>query len=167
MSNLLDTDLTRQGMLKVGASSSAAIGSAPRCIGPTNVQAQSKVQPRGSARFVIFVMLDGGQSHVDSWDLKERKWTPQDFDIKEIAAGRQVAHEPLSAAWTKQSTSFTGPFDRGLGQRALRAQYYVQSAHMLNPGAAERNSTPSDPSSHTSRARRRPTDTLLVTSPST
>ena len=41
----------------------------------------------GRRAFVIFVMLQGGQSHVDSWDLKEHKWTPQDFDIKELQPG--------------------------------------------------------------------------------
>ena len=39
----------------------------------------------GSARFVIFVNLDGGQSHVDAWDLKEHKWTPQNSRSQRFA----------------------------------------------------------------------------------
>ena len=86
MSNLLDTLLTRREAFKVGASLVSAYWFLP-LLKPTNVYAQSKVKPRGSARFVIFVMLEGGQSHVDSWDLKEGKWTPENFDIREIEPG--------------------------------------------------------------------------------
>ena len=86
MSNLLDTLLTRREAFKVGASLVSAYWFLP-LLEPTNVYAQSKVNPRGSARFVIFVMLEGGQSHVDSWDLKEGYWTPHHFDIHEIAPG--------------------------------------------------------------------------------
>ena len=80
MSNLLDTLLTRREAFKVGASLVSAYWFLP-LVNPINVHAQAKVNPRGSARFVIFVMLEGGQSHVDTWDLKEGKWTPQNFDI--------------------------------------------------------------------------------------
>ncbi|PYS52517.1 MAG: hypothetical protein DMG13_16050, partial [Acidobacteria bacterium] len=86
MSSLLDTLLTRREAFKVGASAVSAYWFLP-LLKPTNVYAQSKVNPRGSARFVIFVMLEGGQSHVDSWDLKEGKWTPQNFDVREIEPG--------------------------------------------------------------------------------
>src|SRR5262245_22804048 len=86
MSNLLNTMLTRRQMFRVGATTLGAYWFHP-LLDPVNVQAQAKVEPRGTARFVIFVMLQGGQSHVDSWDLKEQKWTPQDFEIKEIRQG--------------------------------------------------------------------------------
>ena len=86
MSSVLDTLLTRREAFKVGASLVSAYWFLP-LLEPTNVHAQSKVTPRGSARFVIFVLLEGGQSHVDSWDLKEHQWTPQNFDIREIEPG--------------------------------------------------------------------------------
>ena len=85
MSNLLDTLLTRREAFKVGASSSAPI--VPPARGADERLRPVESQSARSARFVIFVMLEGGQSHVDSWDLKEGKWTPQNFDIREIAPG--------------------------------------------------------------------------------
>ena len=72
MTSPLDTLLTRREAFKVGASLVSAYWFLP-LLEPTNVQAQSKVTPRGSARFVILVLLEGGQSHVDSWDLKEHQ----------------------------------------------------------------------------------------------
>src|SRR6185503_360512 len=81
MSTVLDTLLTRREAFKVGASLVSAYWFLT-LLEPANVHAQSMVTPRGSARFVIFVLLEGGQSHVDSWDLKEHQWTPKNFDIR-------------------------------------------------------------------------------------
>ena len=81
--------------------------------------AQSKVSPRGSARFVIFVMLEGGQSHVDSWDLKEGKWTPPNFDIREIAPGVKWPMSLFPQLAQAARTIFPDSFDGSLGQRAL------------------------------------------------
>ena len=65
MTNLFDTLLTRREAFKIGASAVSAYWFLP-LIQPARVYAQSKVNPRGSARFVIFIQLEGGQSHVDT-----------------------------------------------------------------------------------------------------
>jgi hypothetical protein len=78
-------------------------------------------------------MLDGGQSHVDAWDLKEGKWTPPDFEVKEIQPGVKWPAS-LYPRLAKQ-------FDKFALMRSVeawdsvhgRAQYYVQAAHALNP----------------------------------
>ena len=66
---------------------------------------------------------------MDAWDLKEGKWTPPDFDVREIHAGVKW---PMAL--------YPAPCDQ-LDRVALvrsveawdsvhgRAQYYVQSAH--------------------------------------
>lgn len=41
--------------------------------------ASAAVSPRRSARNCIFVFLDGGASHVDTFDLKEGSWLPSTF----------------------------------------------------------------------------------------
>ena len=74
MAHLLDQLLTRRDALRVGQCMLSGYWFLP-LLSPTNARAQERVKPRGSARAVIFVMLDGGQSHVDAWDLKEGKWT--------------------------------------------------------------------------------------------
>ena len=79
-----DSLSTRREMFRAGA----ALGGGyffSQLWKPSQVQAQSRVSPRGTARFCIVLMLDGGQSQVDTWDLKEGAWTPQDFDIRNVS----------------------------------------------------------------------------------
>ena len=59
MSNLLDSLLTRREAFKVGASLVSAYWFLP-LLEPTNVYAQSKVSPRGSARFAEDVYQGAG-----------------------------------------------------------------------------------------------------------
>lgn len=66
MAHLIDTLLTRREALRAGACSLSAYWFLP-LVKPLNVRADEKVKPRGSARFVIFIMLDGGQSVPRRW----------------------------------------------------------------------------------------------------
>jgi hypothetical protein len=128
MSNLLDTLLTRREAFKVGASLVSAYWFLP-LLEPTNVYAQSKVNPRGSARFVIFVMLEGGQSHVDSWTSR-RELDPPELRHPRDRAGREMADGALSAAHETARALLADPFDGSLGQRALpRAVLRAVRAH--------------------------------------
>lgn len=130
---LSDFHLTRREAFRLlgGVSMSAywflPLGAPPRA------QAQSRVKPRGTARFCIFVMLDGGQSHLDGWDLKEGKWTPPDFDVREVKPGVKwpMALYPRLARQLDRVTLLRSmeAWDSVHG----RAQYYVQAGHALNP----------------------------------
>jgi hypothetical protein len=132
MRNLTDTMLTRRELFRIGGVSLGAYWFLP-LLKPQNVRAAGNVNPRGTARFCIFVMLDGGQSHADAWDLKEGRWTPPDFDVREISPG------------LKWPMGLYGRLAKQLDKIALlrsveawdsvhgRAQYYVQAAHALNP----------------------------------
>ena len=159
MSNLLDTLLTRREAFKVGASLVSAYWFLP-LLEPTNVYAQSKVNPRGSARFVIFVMLEGGQSHVDSWDLKEAKWTPQNFDIREIAPGVKwpMALFPQLAKQRERYSLIRSM--EAWDSVHFRAQYYVQSGHMMNPALQKELPPIGTVVAYESASRRQSTDTL-------
>lgn len=95
---------------------------------------RAAVKPRGTARHVMFVMLDGGQSHVDSWDLKEGAWTPQDFDIRDakipgvrwpMALYPRLAAQLDKVALVRSMEAWDSVHGR--------AQYYVQAGHALNP----------------------------------
>jgi hypothetical protein len=44
---------------------------------PSATVARASVSPRGTAKNVVFVLLAGGPSHVDTFDLKEGPWTPE------------------------------------------------------------------------------------------
>jgi hypothetical protein len=159
MPTLLDTLLTRREAFTAGAATLGAYWFLP-LLEPVNVSAQARVQPRGTARFTIFVMLQGGQSHVDGWDLKEHVWTPQDFDIKEVRPGVKwpMALYPKLAA----------QLDRVSLVRSLqawdavhaRAQYYTQSAHSLNPALQKELPPIGSVVAHEYASQRRPGDTL-------
>ena len=159
MANLYDLLLTRREILKAGACSLAGYWFLP-LVEPTKVYAQSKVTPRGSARFVIFVMLEGGQSHVDTWDLKEAKWTPQNFDIREIEPGVKWPMA-LFPRLIKQRERFSLVRSMEAWDSVhFRAQYYVQSAHMMNPALQKELPPMGSVVAYEFATRRQATDTL-------
>jgi hypothetical protein len=131
MPNLLETALTRRETFRLGALSVAGYWFLP-LLRPSQVRAAARVSPRGSARFCIFVMLDGGQSHVDAWDLKEHQWTPPDFDIRTITPEIRLPY----ALYPKLAARI----DKVVLARSVnawdavhgRAQYYIQAGHPLN-----------------------------------
>jgi len=131
MARFWDSILTRRETLRLGSLSLAGYYFLPLAA-PRQVRAAARIQPRGTARFCIFVMLDGGPSHVDAFDLKEGKWTPPDFDIREVAPGVKwpcSLYPRLAASLDKVALlRSVAAWDAVHG----RAQYYVQAAHPLN-----------------------------------
>jgi hypothetical protein len=49
--------------------------------------ARESITPRGSADCVVFVNLCGSPSQMDTFDVKEAKWTPEDLDIRTTKLG--------------------------------------------------------------------------------
>ena len=131
MPGIDDLALTRRQFWQVGGLTIGGYSLVPLAR-PLAVRAVSRVQPRGTARFCIFVMLDGGPSHVDAFDLKEGKWTPPDFDVRTVTPDIKLPYSlyPRLAA----------NIDKLLVARSVaawdavhgRAQYYAQAAHPLN-----------------------------------
>lgn len=159
MAHLIDSLLTRREVFRVGGCALSAYWFLP-LLNPQNVRAEETVRPRGSARFVIFVMLDGGQSHVDGWDFKEGKWTPPDFDVREIKPGVKwpMALYPRLASQLERVALVRSveAWDSVHG----RAQYYVQSAHTLNPALQKELPPVGSVVAYESASSRRSTDTL-------
>ena len=154
----MDDFLTRREAFRLGGVSLSAYWFLP-LLNPERATAAA-VKPRGTARNCIFVMLDGGQSHVDGWDLKEGKWTPPDFDIKEVRPG------------VKWPRSLYGKLSKQLDRVTLlrsmeawdsvhgRAQYYVQSGHALNPALQKEIPPVGSVVAMELASQRRPSDTL-------
>jgi hypothetical protein len=46
---------------------------------PAETIARAAVTPKGTAKSCILILMSGGPSHVDTFDLKEGAWTPQGF----------------------------------------------------------------------------------------
>src|SRR6185503_3786641 len=78
--------LSRRYLLRSGAALFAGYELLPT-LPILNAESMGSAKPRGAADQCIFIFLGGGISHVDSFDLKEGAWTPQDFDIREVAPG--------------------------------------------------------------------------------
>ena len=132
MTRFQDMFLSRRELLRLGGVTAVGHSFLP-ILKPYRVQAASSNEPRGSARFCIFVMLAGGPSHVDGWDLKEGSWTPEDFDVRQI---NQDVLWPTSLyprlAKRLDKVALVRSFQAWESQHG-RGQYYCQAAHPLNP----------------------------------
>jgi hypothetical protein len=159
MPHPIDSLLTRREAFRVGGCFFSGYWFLP-LLKPLNVWAEEKVNPRGSARFVIFVMLDGGQSHVDAWDLKEAKWTPGDFEVRQLQPDLKwpmglyprLAKQLDKIALVRSVEAWDSVHGR--------AQYYVQSAHSLNPALQKEIPSVGSVVAYECASRRRSTDTL-------
>lgn len=127
--------LTRRQVLKFGALTLSGFELLPM-LRPVGVKASAKTQPRGSADYCIFVFLQGGPSHIDSFDLKEGRWTPEDFDVRTIKPDLRM---PVGL-YPKLSSKL----DQLAIVRSLeawetehgRATYYMHVAHPPSPARA-------------------------------
>ncbi len=134
MKRFEDHFITRRQMLRIGGVGMTGYSFLP--LVQPKIQAAGRVTPRGSAKFCIFVMLEGGQSHVDAWDLKEGSWTPQDFDVQTIPG---VGKWPMSLypelAKRGDKYSLIRSMEAWESQHG-RGQYYMQTGHQHNPALA-------------------------------
>ena len=123
--------LSRRHLLRAGSAVLAGFDLLPSA--RLRAAIARKVEPLGSADFCIFVFLGGGLSHVDSFDLKEGPWTPQDFDIRTVAPGLRlpVALFPKLSAAHKQY-SIVRSMETWESEHG-RATYYLHSAHPPSP----------------------------------
>ena len=124
--------LTRRRLLQIGGVALAGFDLLPFAR-PLNASTKSAVKPRGTAEYCLFVFLQGGASHVDSFDLKEGKWTPEDFMVKAITPELRM---PVGL-FPKLSQKL----DKVAIVRSLeawetehgRATYYLHVAHQVSP----------------------------------
>jgi hypothetical protein len=149
--------LSRRQLLKVGSVALAGFDLLPMTP-PCNAVSKEKVTPRGTAEHCIFVFLGGGCSHVDSFDLKEGKWTPQDFDIRKIT--------PEITLPVGLYPKLARQIDKMAIVRSLeawetehgRATYYVHVAHPVSPARVREIPSLGAIVAYEMRDRRKPTD---------
>ncbi|HYE33219.1 MAG TPA: DUF1501 domain-containing protein [Methylomirabilota bacterium] len=128
--------LSRRELLRIGGL--AVAGGFLNRFTPLNVWgAEKKAQPRGTARQVLFINLEGGLSQVDSLDAKVTPSTPEYFDIRSYA---NDIHLPRGLF-----PNLSGILDKVSVVRSMaawdavhgRAQYYIQTGHPLNLALAK------------------------------
>jgi hypothetical protein len=124
--------LTRRQLFQIGAVAVSGFYLKP-VAQPINVFAKEKVRPQGTAECCIFINLSGGASHVDTFDIKEGRWTPPDFDIRTVKPGIQLPYGLFPMLSQKlQHLVFVRSMQAWENEH-IRAQYYLQSAHTPSP----------------------------------
>jgi hypothetical protein len=95
----------------------------------------SDVSPRNTARACIFVYMNGGPSHVDTFDVKDGAWNPPGIDIQDHGriALSQTLFPKLSGLTQdicilRSVKSWEAAHERGA--------FYMQTAHSPNPAFA-------------------------------
>lgn len=124
--------LSRRLFLRRGLASVSGFYLLPM-VQPLNVQAEEKVKLRGEADSCIFIFLVGGASHLDTFDIKEGRWTPPKYDIRTIKPGLVLPYGLFPR--------LSDQVDRIAFVRCIeawesahnRAQYYLQAGHPPSP----------------------------------
>ncbi len=94
----------------------------------------TNITPRASARNCLLVVLRGGASHTDTFDLKVGKWTPKNLKPTKLSTGYLW---PLGLM-----PKLAGKADKFSLIRSLqhvevvheRAEYFLETGRRLNPG---------------------------------
>src|SRR5580658_2033865 len=151
--------LARRDFFRIGATTFAGYSLLPM-LAPLKVKAQEKVTPRGSAEFSIFLFLAGGPPQLDTFDVKEGKWTPPDFDIRTITPDIKM---PV-ALFPKLSQRI----DHLLLARSVeawesvheRGQYYIQAGRAFSAARAKEIPSVGSLVAYEYLSRRKPSDFL-------
>ena len=124
--------VTRRQFFQIGAVGVSGFYLQP-FLRPLQVHAKEKVGVRGSAEYCIFLNLAGGASHVDTFDIKEERWTPPDFDIRTIKPGVRMPYALFPELSEKLEQLTLVRSMKAWETEHIRAQYYLQVAHAPSP----------------------------------
>lgn len=124
--------LTRRQLFTVGAVAVSGFDLLPT-VNPLRATAKEKVKPRGSADFCLFIFLYGGPSHLDSFDVKEGKWMPQDFDVRELVPGTRWPVGLFPKLGEKLNKFAIVRSLESWETEHERATYYLHAAHAISP----------------------------------
>ncbi len=121
--------LNRRSLLKLGGLSILGLDADP-ILG--RAKAQGRVTPRGNAKAVIFLNLQGGPSQMDMFDVKFGKWAPENRDVKMTPQGYQFPYGLLpktagilgDLAVVRSAQAWETVHSRG--------QYYLQTGHAVS-----------------------------------
>ncbi len=91
---------------------------------------------RNTARACIFINMNGGPSHLDTFDPKDGAWNPGDADIRQYGGGVALSRKyfPKLSTLTNDLLVLRGCASWEAAHE--RGQFYMQTAHSLNPALA-------------------------------
>ena len=152
--------LSRRRFLQVGPVGVSCFYLLP-ALRPLNVRAAAPPKLRGTAEHCIFIFLNGGPSQIDTFDFKEGRWTPPDFDLRTVKGGPMRLPYGLFPRLAEKldDLAIVRSVEAWEAGHA-RAQFYTQVAHPISP--ARRNEMPSIGAviAHEMSARRKSSDFL-------
>src|SRR5688500_1158067 len=127
---------------------------------PVQARAAGKSNPRGTARFAIVIELAGAISHIDTFDFKETKGTPQDLDVRPIRNDLYLSNR-LFPELSKEMDKIS--IVRSMKSHEVvhfRGQYYTQAGRPLNPAQAPEIPSVGSVVAYEFESQRRSTDTF-------
>ena len=124
--------LTRRDFIRAGAVSVGGYYLRP-VVQAASINAKEKAQPRGGAEICIMLFLQGGPSQLDTFDIKEGPWTPEDLDVRTVTPGVRMPvgllpklSERLDKyAIVRSMEAWEAEHSRGI--------YYMQAGRILSP----------------------------------
>jgi len=118
--------------MKVGAVGVTSYSLLPT-LRANSVVAKEKVQPRGGAEVCILLFLQGGPSQLDTFDVKEGSWTPQDFAVQTVKPGLRMPMGLLpQLAQRTDKYTIVRSLEFWEAEHA-RGTYYLQAGRILSP----------------------------------
>ena len=104
-----------------------------------SLEAQSSgpaVQMRNTARACIYINLEGGPSHLDTFDPKDGPWNPRDVDLRQYPGGIVLSQRffPVLSSVASELCILRSVSSWELAHS--RGQFYVQTGHKSNPAFA-------------------------------
>ncbi len=133
---LMDILPTRRDALKWGGLALAGTW-IDRVVWPLKIEAQGKVNPRGTARNVIFIEMGGAISHSDCWDLKETRFTKKDFDIRKVSSDVAISKTLFPRMSEQMNRVALVRSMRAIGLLHFNGQYHTQTGRALNAALAK------------------------------
>ena len=120
--------VSRRNFFKVGMAGASAFYLEPM-LRPLNASTTAKVKLRAAADFCIFVFLNGGASQLDTFDIKEGNWTPQDSRCSDGKNWHRNAARVIPEHHWEAGQSRNPTLGGSMGDAHARAQYYLQVGH--------------------------------------
>jgi hypothetical protein len=133
---------------------------ADQALMPIQARAAGKTNPRGTARFAIVIELAGAISHLDTFDFKESKGTPQDLDVRSIRNDLYLSQRLFPEMSKEMDKVAIVRSMRSHEVVHFRGQYYTQAGRPLNPAQASEIPSVGSVVAHEFEGSRRESDTF-------
>ena len=152
---------TRRDLLRIGGF--GLLGASIDGVWPLQVSAKqtdATLQPRGTARNVLFYEISGAISHVESFDYKDTAGTPPDLDFQKLASDLYMPRAVLPKVSKLMDKIAVVRSMKSHEEVHFRAQYYLQTGRQMNLAFAREIPAIGSVVAAELEERRQPTDTF-------